>query len=338
MSVSWRLGPRLPAAGLLALAAVVASPAVAEVAVSRQDGRIDVAIDGEAFTSYVHTGHRKPILFPVRGPGGTPMTRSWPIVADVPGEAHDHPHHESIWFTHGLVNGVDFWVSHPRAEKSERRADNRIEQVELVRAEGGREGVIEARHRWVKADGTVVCTDATRIVFAGDAAVRTIDYSITLHADHGAVTFGDTKEGTMAIRVPTPLQLKDLDGSNGAAGHCTDSEGRHDGDVWGKAARWVDYWGPIDGRTVGVAVLDHPGNLRHPTHWHARDYGLVAANPFGLHDFTGAAKGTGDHVIPAGGTLTLRYLFVFHEGDAAAAGIDGLWHRWAGVAPPQAAP
>lgn len=312
----------------------------ADVTVTRGDGRIDVAIDGKPFTSYIHAGHRKPILFPVHGPGGTPMTRSWPIVADVPGEAHDHPHHESIWFTHGLVNGVDFWVSHPLAGKPERRADHRIEQVELLEARGGREGVIEARHRWVKADDTVVCTDTTRLVFGGDAAVRTIDYTITLHADHGPVTLGDTKEGAMGLRVPTPLQLKDLDGSKGAAGHCTNSEGQRDADVWGKAARWVAYWGPIDGRTVGVAVLDHPANLRHPTHWHARDYGLVAANPFGLHDFTGAAKGSGDHVIPAGGTLTLRYLFVFHEGDAASAGIDALWRRWAGAdaAPTQAAP
>ncbi|MFM7243794.1 MAG: PmoA family protein [Planctomycetaceae bacterium] len=335
---TWAPVSALPA--LLVLAWLTATTAVGDVAITRHDERVDVALDGAPFTSYVHTGHRKPILFPVHGPGGTPMTRSWPVVGDVPGEAHDHPHHESIWFTHGLVNGVDFWTSHPGAGKPDRRAANRIEQVELLKAEGGREGVIEARHRWVKADGRVVCTDTARLVFAGDARVRTIDYSITLHADHGAVTLGDTKEGAMGLRVPTPLQLKDLDGSKGAAGHCTNSEGQRDADAWGKAARWVDYWGPLGGRTVGVAVLDHPGNLRHPTRWHARDYGLVAANPFGLHDFTGAPKGSGDHVIPAGESLTLRYLFVFHEGDAEAAGIDGVWQRWAGAdaAPKQAAP
>jgi hypothetical protein len=321
-------GPGLGVATCVVLA-LASLPVTAEVTLDRHDDRIDVAIDGEPFTSYVHTGHRKPILFPVRGPGGTLMTRSWPVVADVPGEAHDHPHHESIWFTHGLVNGVDFWVSHPKAGKAERQANNRIEQAEVVRAEGGDEGVLETRNRWVKADGTVVCTDTCRIVFGGDAATRTIDYTITIHADHGPVTFGDTKEGAMGLRVPTPLQLKDLDGSKGAAGHCANSEGLHDADVWGKPARWVDYWGPIGGEVVGVAVLDHPGNLRHPTHWHARDYGLVAANPFGLHDFTGAAKGSGDHAIPSGGTLTLRYLFVFHRGDAEAAGIDGIWRKWA---------
>ena len=136
----------------------------------------------------------------------------------------------------------------------------------------------------------------------------------------------------MALRVPTQLQIRDLDGSKGAAGHCMNSAGQRDTDAWGKAARWVGYWGPIDGKTVGLAVLDHPGNLRHPAHWHARDYGLVAANPFGLHDFTGAEPGTGDHTIPDGESLTLRYLFVFHEGDPEAADIDGLWKRWAASA------
>lgn len=314
---------------LAVVVALVCTAASAAVTLERHDDRIDVAVDGKPFTSYVHAGYRKPILFPVYGPGGASMTRAWPIVPDAAGEAHDHPHHESIWFTHGIVNGVDFWVSHPKAGRPERQANNRIEATAITTARGGDEGVIEAANRWVKADGTVVCTDTRRLVFAGDAATRTIDYTITIHADHGPVTFGDTKEGAMGLRVPTQLQLKDLDGSKGAAGHCLNSEGQRDADVWGKAARWVAYWGPVDGETVGLAVLDHPSNLRHPTHWHARDYGLVAANPFGLHDFTGAPKGTGDHTIPAGGSLALRYLFVFHAGDAESAGIDAVWRRWA---------
>jgi len=107
------------------------------------------------------------------------------------------------------------------------------------------------------------------------------------------------------------------------------SQGVRGADIWGKAARWVDYWGPLGGRTMGIAILDHPASFRHPTHWHARDYGLVAANPFGLHDFTGAPQGSGDHTIPAGGSLALRSLFVFHEGDAESAGIEAVWRRWA---------
>jgi hypothetical protein len=247
----------------------------------------------------------------------------------VAGEPHDHPHHESVWFSHGIVNGIDFWISSPLALKPAARADDRVEHVELLTASGGDEGVIEARNRWLTADGTQVCSDTRRLVFGGDDTARTIDYRITIHADHGAVTFGDTKEGTMALRVHHALQLKDVDGSTGAAGHCLNSEGQRDADVWGKAARWVGYWGPIDGAVMGIAMLDHPANLRHPSHWHARDYGLFAANPFGLHDFTKAPKGSGDHVIPAGGSLTLRYLLVFHRDDPETAGIEARWQAWA---------
>jgi hypothetical protein len=290
--------------------------------------RIDVTIDGEPFTSYAWAGHCKPILFPVRGPGGLALTRSWPLADDVAGEAHDHPHHESVWFTHGSVDGIDFWRS---PDAAERRVTGRIEHLGIDRAE---RDVIETRSRWVGPDGTIVCTDTRRLVFAGDTASRSIDYAITIHADHGPVTFGDTKEGSMGMRLPTPLQLRDADGSHGAAGRCMNSAGDRGADVWGKRARWVTFWGPVAGRTVGVSMLDHPGNLRHPTHWHAREYGLVAANPFGVHDFTGAAPGTGDHTIPAGGTLALRYLLVFHEGDPQAAGIDDVWRRWTAAEAP----
>ena len=132
----------------------------------------------------------------------------------------------------------------------------------------------------------------------------------------------------MGIRMRTPLQLRDLDGSVGAAGQCANSEGVRGAEIWGKPARWVDYWGPVDGTTVGIAILDHPTNLRHPTCWHARDYGLVAANPFGLHDFTGAPQGSGAYTLPAGKSLTFRYLVVLHEGDPETAGIEHRWKRW----------
>jgi hypothetical protein len=108
------------------------------------------------------------------------------------------------------------------------------------------------------------------------------------------------------------------------------SEGERNATAWGRPARWVDYSGTIDGKPVGIAVFDHPGNLRHPTRWHARGYGLFAANPFGLHDFAGEPRGSGSHTIPDGGTLRLRYRFVFHEGDAEHAGIERRWREWAG--------
>jgi len=322
-------------AGRLALGMVLAAAGwqavstAAEVRLEPQEDRIDVTIDGAPFTSYIFAGHPKPILFPIVGPTGAGLTRQWPMVDGIAGEPRDHPHHESLWFNHGAVNGHDFWASHPLAGSPALREGPRIEHVEILRCESGPTGVLETVNRWITAAGAVVCTDTRRIEFAADAAARTIDYTVTIQAGDEPVTFGDTKEGTMALRVRPELQPKDVNKSRGATGRILNSAGHENDDAWGKSARWIDYSGVVDGAMTGVAVLDHPENLRHPCHWHARDYGLVAANPFGLHDFTKAAKGTGDHVIPAGETLRFRSLFVFHAGDAAAAGIEDRWQNWA---------
>lgn len=321
----------IAAVAMIAAHAAHAAVIPQQVQLVEKDDRIVVSLGGQPFTEYVFRGHAKPILFPVLGPGGVPMTRSWPIVKDVAGEPHDHPHHESMWFMHGKVNGVDFWLHKPDANHGGRTP--RVEQEAVVRCESGPAGILETRNRWVAADGTVVCSDTRRIEFAGDEHARTIDFTITLHADHGPLTFGDTKEGSMAIRVRPELQPRDQNGSRGAAGTIVNSAGQKNDDAWGKPACWVDYSGPAPGpdgqqRVVGVAAFDHPANLRHPTNWHARDYGLFAANPFGLHDFTGAPAGAGDHRLAAGESLTLRYRFVFHEGDATTARIEQRYHDW----------
>lgn len=317
---------------VLAAATVLAGwHAWAEVALDTHDDHVAVTIDGQPFTSYVFQGRLKPVLFPLLGPGGVPLTRSYPFVEDVPGEPLDHPHHESVWFTHGRINGEDFWSPNSQNQGASAGKTNQahVEHVEFLDVTGGGQGLLESRNRWVSEAGETVCTDTRRLVFAADQSARTIDYAVTFHADHGPITFGDTKEGTMALRVIPALQPKDTNGSQGAAGRITDAEGRVDADVWGKKARWVDYSGAVGDRTLGIAMCDAPTNPRHPTTWHARDYGLFAANPFGLHDFSGAAEHAGDLTVPAGESLTLRYLIVLHDGDATAADIEGRFRRWA---------
>lgn len=297
--------------------------AAAEVRFQKQDDRVDVTLDGKPFTSYIFSGYAKPILYPVIGPDGVPMTRSFPVEKGVEGEANDHPHHESLWFTHDEVNGVDFWAHKPDDEGR----TPRIVQKSMPVCE---DGVILADNAWTAPDGQVVLTDTRRYVFAGDADQRTIDIQVVLHASEGDVHFGDTKEGTMAIRVRTPLQLKDSSGSTGAAGHIRTSEGLTDAEAWGKRARWVDYFGEVEGAAVGVAIFDHPENLRHPARWHARDYGLFTANPFGVKHFTGNDSEPGGYTLPAGEDLTLRYRFVFHGGDVDVGVLDSQWKAWAG--------
>ena len=313
---------------LLTARLAMADPlALAKVVLDRQDDRVTVTVEGEEFTTYRFTGHDKPILYPLRGPGGVPLTRSWPIEKGVTGEPEDHPHHESLWFTHGSVNGHDFWA--PRAHGAGPDGPiPHVEHVSIDRCESGETGILETTSRWVDADNKPVLTEHRTMVFSADETARSIDVTLKLVADSGPVTFGDTKEGSFALRVRPALQPKDSNGSHGAGGRLVNSAGLVAGAAWGKRARWVDYSGTVDGKAYGIAMLDHPSNLRHPTWWHAREYGLSGANPFGIHDFSGEPEGAGNHTIPPGKTLVLRYLVVFHEGDAGAAGIDRRWKRW----------
>ena len=177
------------------------------------------------------------------------------------------------------------------------------------------------------ADGTVVCTDdrTLRIYEPANSSERILDFDITLHASNGELTFGDTKEGTMAIRLAETMKLKGPIGH----GHIVNSEGVRDDETWGKRANWCDYYGPVDSKTVGVAIFDHPQNPRHPTWWHVRDYGLFAANPFGQHDFEKLTnKSAGNLTVPAGGSLTFRYRFYLHEGDEMQAHVAQRYQEY----------
>ena len=299
----------------------------AKVDLGRYDDRVTVTIDGAEFTSYRFTGHDKPILYPLRAPGGVPLTRSWPIEKGVAGEPDDHPHHESLWFTHGSVNGHDFWA--PRAHGAGPDGPiAHVEHVSIDRCESGETGILVTTSRWVDPDRKPVLTEHRTMVFSADETARSIEVTLALVADAGPVTLGDTKEGSFALRVRPQLQPKDSNGSQGASGRLVNSEGLVDGAAWGKRARWVDYSGTVDGKAYGIAMLDHPANLRHPTWWHAREYGLSGANPFGIHDFAGEPEGAGNYTIPEGETLVLRYLVVFHAGNAEEAGIDRRWKIW----------
>ena len=317
------------AAAVLALGCATArGGAAAKVTIERLDGRLRVLIGGELFTEYVWRGYEKPILYPVIGPHGIGMTRNWPMRKDVKGEARDHPHHKSMWFAHRPINGIDFWSTYPTAGK--------CVHDKLLKAESGARGVIQAANNWVARDGKVIFTDTRTLTFRASARARTIDWEITLHASHGDLTFGDSKEGTMAIRTHPNLRLQNdpKRGVTTANGQAVTSTGVRGKAVWGKRADWIDYWGTIDGKTVGIAIFDHPANPRHPTWWMARAYGYVGANPFGIHAFEGKPKGTGDMTVKAGQSVTFRYRFIFHEGDPTQAKIAQLWQQYAASPPP----
>ena len=284
---------------VLAAALPAATPVLAEVTADRSEKGAVVKIDGKSFTEYVTNFNGTPILWPIIGPTGKPMTRAYPM-GEAEGERQDHVHHRSLWFTHGDVNGHSFWHRET------------IKHREFVKVQSGDRAVIVTRSDWLAPDGTRLCEDKRTLTFGSDGEARWIDFDITIKAIE-KVKFGDTKEGTMGIRVAGTMKV---DAKKG--GQIVNSEGQTDGDAWGKPAAWVDYHGPVDGQTVGVAILNHPSSFRYPSYWHVRTYGLFAANPFGLHHFRRSSEVDGSHTLASGESFTLRYRFLFHRGDEKA--------------------
>lgn len=317
--------------GLLVLFAVSAV-AQAEVTLTRLDDRVRVEIDGRLFTEYVFgDGASRPYCYPVLATDGTSLTRDFPM-KDTPGEDTDHPHHRALMFAHGSANGIDFWNEGKAGGNTPKGNTVNDGPVETT---SGDVGELRTRNRWLAPDGRLIATDDTVIRFHGDDTGRSLDYMVTIHAlPDTPLIMGDSKEGTMSIRVAQWLTLphKYKGQLSAGTGHYLTSTGLRDAEVWGKRAEWCSAYATRNGKTYGIAIFDHPQNLRHPTWWMARDYGLFNANPFGQHEFEPEKKhprGAGDYTIPAGGTLTLRYRFYFHEGDPDTARVSSHYADYA---------
>jgi hypothetical protein len=296
------------------------------VQISQLSDRLRIEIDGQLFTEYFFKDVPRPYCYPIIGPGQAAMTRNWPM-KNTPNEEHDHPHHRSFWFAHGSVNGQDFWSEEKNFGKT---VHERFTEIKS----GKNFGEIRSKNNWVAHDGVVVCTDdrTLRIYEPASPDERVFDFEITLHASNGQVVLGDTKEGTMAIRLAETMRLTGPVGH----GHIVNSKGVRDGQTWGKRADWCDYYGPVDGKIVGVAIFDHRENPLHPTWWHVRDYGLFAANPFGRHDFEKLSdKTAGNLTIPAGADLTFRYRFYLHQGDEKQSRVAERYQDYIARKPPR---
>jgi hypothetical protein len=304
------------------LAVGVSRSSAADVTVEPSQGGAVVKIDGKLFAEYLTKSGHQPAVWPIIGPTGKPMTRSYPVGPLLEGEMNDHPHHVSLWFTHGDVNRRDFWRSN-----EESRQDNQIEHREFVETSSqGDTATIVTRNDWI-ADGKKLCEDERTLVFGADDSGRWIDFTARIKATEGDLTFGETKEGAFGVRVNAPLTV---DSHKGA--RIVNSRGQEDEKAWGQFAEWVDDYGPVEGEVVGVAMFSHPQNFRHPTRWHARSYGLLAANPFGDAEFgpDPSQPEQGAVTIPKGDELVLRYRVLLHKGGPQEADISGAYRAFAG--------
>jgi len=279
------------------------------------DHGVSVKCDGKLWANYIADGEFKPYVWPIIGPTDQPVTREWPM-GEGAGEKHDHPHQKSMWFTHGNVNGVDFW--------SEGADRGRIVHRKFLTVSGGEKAVIVTQNDWLSADGTKILEDVRKLVFSRLNEHRVIDFNIRLTATADSVTFGDTKEGTFGLRVAESMAV---DAKKG--GRIVNSEGQTDAEAWGKKAKWVDYSGPVGDQIVGIAVLNHPSSFRFPTYWHVRTYGLFAANPFGWHDFVGRSDVSGAYTLGKGQSITFGYRVILHKGRAEEAKIAEAFEQYA---------
>ncbi|HTQ55020.1 MAG TPA: PmoA family protein [Bryobacteraceae bacterium] len=308
-------------------AVILALPVAAQVRIVQHGiETISVEIKGRPFTTfYIGPETNKPYLHPLRSASGKIVTRGYPM-EDIPGETRDHPHHRGLWFSHGDVNGFDFWGNEQRGGKFGRIVLVKIDGVTSGKESGG----IDATFDWRDPAGNTLLSEFRRMIFYAHSKLRMIDFDITLTARQ-KVVFGDTKEGTFALRLASALEEPHAGAPAQPArtGHIVDSEGRQgEKQVWGKRADWVDYYGVVDGEPLGVAIFDHPSNPRHPTWWHVRSYGLFAANIFGLHDFEHDKSKDGSLTLQPGGALQFRYRVVIHPGDVNSAHIARLYAEY----------
>lgn len=233
----------------------------------QKPGELLITIGGQPFATYVYEDPEitRPYFAHINTPCGIQATRNHPPQT---GDPQDHAtFHPGIWLSFGDINGNDYWRIKARVEH-----EMFVEQPE----EGQGKGTFTVRNYYMSTDGK------DRIL------AELVEYSVlvrptgnllvtnsTFSSETGDFTFGDQEEMGLGVRVNTQLSVQY------GQGHITNAEGMTDGDeIWGKASPWIDYSGNIGDKYVGIALMPDPDNFR-PSWFHARDYGLVVANPFG---------------------------------------------------------
>lgn len=238
-----------------------------------QARQLEITVGGKPFATYVYRDDkiRRPFFAYVHAPNGVQVTRNHP---PVPGQdATDHATmHPGIWLAFGDLSGADFW-----------RNKAIVRHVEFVGQpkRGNRTGNFVVRNLY-EAGGKAICDELCRITIRvkPHGYLLLWDSEFTSNQDF---FFGDQEEMGLGVRVATPISVK-------KGGQIINSDGlKNERQIWGKQADWCAYSGVVDGKQVGVMLMPHPKNFRR-SWFHARDYGLLVANPFGQNAFTKGEK------------------------------------------------
>jgi hypothetical protein len=307
--------------------------------------RVDVFVDGQPFTSYVWPESlTKPVLYPLRTSQGTIVTRGFPLDPR-PGERVDHPHHAGMWFNYGDVNGVDFWNNSISLSPEERRKMGTIVQRRISRTRDGKDrGELEVATDWIMPDGQPILSELTTYVFHAGPNLRAVDRITTLTALDKRVVFHDNKEGVIGMRVrreleqPSnePLVFTDASGrptavkvldNTGVTGSYRSSEGKTGDAVWGTRAPWTMLTGKVGQEPIALVIFDHPKNTGFPTYWHARGYGLFAANPLGQEVFSNGKEKLNFTLEPKQ-SVTFRYRLLILSGPTTPEQVETQYRRF----------
>ena len=328
-------------AGMLALSSLSFAQKGVVLTPNETEKKIDVTIDGKPFTSYFYPGPdvlKKAVLYPLLTAQGTEITRGWPIKPRT-GERVDHPHHVGMWLNYESVNAHDFWNNSTKVDHA-KHTYGTIVHTGITKMKGGKnEGTLTVTADWLDKNGGLMLTETTTYIFKGDATTRTVDRITTLTAKT-EVVFKDVKDGMFAIRVARqlehpstgPSEFTDAYGvvtkvatmdNTGISGNYRTSEGVEGDNVWSTRGRWCNLRGKIGDETINIVILDHPKNVGYPTYWHARGYGLFAANPLGQAIFS-KGKENLNLTLKNGESTTFRYRTVIASKNLSDGDINKI--------------
>lgn len=317
-----------------------------DLKVNDAENKVDVLVDGELFTSYIYPEDvKKPVLWPIMSPGGNMLTRSFPLIAKE-GDRTDHPHHVGVWLNYGDVNGLDFWNNSEAIPPEKRDGYGTIYHKSIEKAESADgTALLETTAEWRAPDNTLMLEEHTSFKFSATKKLRIIDRTTTLKAMIDTVKFTDNKEGMFGIRVARELELPSekptkLMDSHGnetlveqmdntlVKGNYRSAEGVEGKEVWGTRCRWMKLSSEINGEKVSLVIIDNPSNVGYPTYWHARDYGLFAANTLGQKIFSDGENEL-NFSLTKGESVTFKYRLVVASEDLTDDQINQLADEYA---------
>lgn len=296
---------------------------------AKRGNSINVYVGQKLFTTFLYPDKlEKPVLYPVFAANGTDVTRGFPLNTK-PGDPTDHPHHIGIWFNFENVNGLDFWNNSYAIPKEKKALYGWIKTDKILKTKSGIKGFISYQAAWTNQKGEVLLEETTRFEFSGAGNRRIID-RITVLKAAAEVAFTDAKDGLLGMRlahelqIPTDKDEKFTDDKGNvtvvkggtdkvANGNYLTSQGKAGNDAWSTRAAWCKAYGKIGADSITVTIIDHPKNPNYPTYWHARGYGLFAANPLGEKIFTNG-KMAKNLQLKKDEAVTFRYRIVVDNG------------------------